>query len=73
MTHQEEKANLKAKKLEEKAPTRKARIELLKTIALTAVITAVIAFISGVHYANNINASKTQAVNSAVHSLTTKQ
>lgn len=48
------------------APIRHQRIELFKTIVIAVMITALLSFLLGMHVANNNNASKQQAVHSAL-------
>jgi hypothetical protein len=54
-------------------PINRGKIELIKTIALTALIAAVLAFIGGMTYANRMNTQKQDAVNHAVSVMQTSK
>ena len=54
-------------------PINRGKIELIKTIALTALIAAVLAFIGGMTYANRMNTQKQDAVNHALVMQTSKK
>lgn len=48
------------------APTRKAMIEKVKTVAIVALVVGLVTFIGGIHYQQHVDAGKQTAVNDAV-------
>jgi Tfp pilus assembly protein PilE len=57
---------VKVAKKAERAPARKAAMETLKTVVIAVLITGIVAFVAGIHYQQNVDTTKSNAVNSAV-------
>lgn len=63
---------VKAIKKAEAAPQRRAAVETAKTVLIAVLITAAVAFVSGVHYQRNMDNDKSAAVNAAVKTSQSK-